>query len=399
MRRGMLREAEEAALFCASRERRDTVRQLFTGASQTRWQRERIGAEGESPLTAEGEEGAGERSDVGWRAEGTEIAMGSALLIAGAIWMPQSWFPDLFLFGGSFLIMLRVMMRSSRPRAARVGGLIALADLLLLALRAQMQQEVALLPLLLEPFCLLVTCLLMSPVIEAEKSRLSLLKEQQIRSRAMLQHCTKSCQALLAINEALEKEVACLPTSLTSISRKLIALWELSGQQREAEMLSIIRQAVGATSCALYSQQGQQLVLSAVHQSDQAAGRDSYQRILETKDPLIGQVLQHRWVCTIRDVLAEGQQVGAESAVMAGPLVLANGEIRAVVVIADLPFCNYSPGVVRLFGALLQLMALALQAQRPSGEEERGGALSELSGKTRMMPRRSRLRQVVTVQQ
>jgi len=306
------------------------------------------------------------------------MAMGC---VGGGIWLPKSWSPEHWIFAGCFLIIVISRQQCERPLTDWVGGVMTLCDILVLYLRSQGQMD--LFHLLLQPFWLLVTWVLMNHLVEGQKHRQARLREQEMQSRALLQQRSRSYETLLAIHEALERQSDGFPAALTTLSTKLTALWESSGQQREAVLLETILRVVGANSCALYSKEDQCLELSALAESERSSY--SYQRRLEVNDPIIEQVLRGRQACTRRD----GQ--GGERAVLAGPLIEANGEISAVLVIAELPVGQFSPAAERLLGALLHFMRLALEAESFSRRAESEGKVIALPVQPRRWQRGRRL--------
>ena len=286
-----------------------------------------------------------------------EVVLGLGSVIAVSWWLPTSWRPSHIVFCALFIVVFAVAVRS-RTRVAYSASLFsAISYGMLLWLRPELRAQPDFFYLALEPFLLLVCGVCVSDLLRWQRHRLAGLEQQNISADELLQQVQECYQSVLTINETLEREVAEQPTSIATLSEKLARLWELGGSEHSLAIVDVIISTLEAQSCAVYRQRDDAFYLDA----EQSMENSIYGSVLQTDDPLIKRVIQQCMVCTIRDVLAEERSAEPAVAVMAGPLLNQEGKLVGVVRIDSIPLFRFTPGMVRLLSALLQIASISLQ--------------------------------------
>jgi len=296
--------------------------------------------------------------------EMVEALCGVSGLLGLAWWIPASWRPSHLLFCAFFLLVFAVAVRYHMLIAYSTGSLAALAYGLLTWLHPA--QQPASPALALEPFLLLLTGICTSDILRWQRLRLRALERRYTRVHEALQKAQTDCQQLELAREMLERQVSGLPTSLGTISEKLIHLWMLKEEQRFSALVDLLISVLEAQSCACYVREGDRWRLCAERMIEGCA----HAPVLNRENPLVKRVLDLHRVSTIYDTLAQEQAVSSEVAVMAGPLLNQAGELTGVVIIDSIPLLRLTPGTARLFGSLLQLFALCLQTAAPETLDE-----------------------------
>ena len=228
---------------------------------------------------------------------------------------------------------------------------------LLLWWRPELHTQFSLPRIVFESSLLYVGGILASDLLRAQRRRFSRLEQKCAQAEEMLQRTMRRYQTLLEVNAGLEQQICGQPTSVVTISEKIVQLWQLNGKERYSAILDMVMHAIEAQSCALYLQYHDVMQLRVTRSVDKYA----HAPVLNLADPLISRVIQLRQVCTVRDALAEEEMVSRKVAVMAGPLFDDNGQMMGVVVVDNIPLLKFTPGTVQLFSSLLQIASIALQ--------------------------------------
>jgi len=270
-------------------------------------------------------------------------------------WMPASWWPSHLVFCAFFLLVFAIAVRYHTFVAYGTGSLAAVAYGLLLLVHPAARPTF--LSLSLEPFLLLLTAICASDILRWQRLRLTVLERKYAHAHEALREARVQCQQLALAREALERQVSGLPASLVTISEKLAQLWLLEGNLRFSALVDLLISVLEARSCACYLQERNKLRLCAERMIEGSA----HAPVLDAENPLVKRVVARRQVSTIYDALAEAA-VSSEGPVMAGPLLDSAGELTGVVVVDGMPLLKLTPGVTRLFGSLLQIVSLSLQA-------------------------------------
>src|SRR5207245_7440200 len=116
-------------------------------------------------------------------------------------------------------------------------------------------------------------------------------------------------------------------------------------------ILDTVMHVLEAQSCVLYLQRRGEMHFYAC----QPAGAYTYVPALNLDDPLISSVMRQRQVCTIRDVLAQGQTVSQKVAVMAGPLLDDHKQVGELVVVDYISMIKITSAGVRLFTSIVHI--------------------------------------------
>lgn len=298
--------------------------------------------------------------------EAVEVALGLGG-VTGLNWLiPVSWRPSHLLFCTFFLVVFAIAVRYHTIAAYSASLLAALAYALLLWLRPEIRAQSGLFYLALEPCLLLSSGICASDLLRWQRQRLDTLEQRYSQIETALRKTQQRYETALKMNEALEQQVAGLPTSLATISEKIMGLWKMDERQRYSAILDLLISALEAQSGALY------LPWSGSWHLYTGQPREGVHctPVLDASDPLIKRVIESREVSTIRDVLSlrEKQNMSPESAVMAGPLLNRAGEIAGMVVIDHISLLKFTPGTVRLFRSLLHMASLSLQTARSRAE-------------------------------
>jgi hypothetical protein len=284
-------------------------------------------------------------------------------------WMPASWWPSHFVFCVLFLLVFAVAVRYHAVVAYGTGSLAAVAYEFLLQMHPEAQP--ASLSLTLEPFLLLLSAICTSDILRWQRRRLAVLERKYTLAHEALREAQVQCQQLALAREALERQVSGLPVSLVTISEQLAHLCLLEGDRRFSALVDLLSSVLDARSCACYLQKRNKLLLCAERMIEGTA----HAPVLDVENPLVKRVVARRQVSTISDVLAEEKVVSSEGPVMAGPLLNAADELVGVVIVDGIPLLKLTPGVTRLFGALLRIVSLSLQAAAPKTLTEDGSVI------------------------
>ena len=295
-----------------------------------------------------------------------EVALGLGSITGLGWWIPGSWRPSHLLFCAFFVVVFAIAVRYHALTAYSASALAAIIYTLVLWLRPEMRAQPTFLYLALEPFLLLLSGICTNDILRWQRQRLQKLEQQYTQVQTALQRTQQRYQTALQMNESLEQQVSGLPTSLATVSEKMLCLWRLDREERHAAILDLIISAIEAQSCALYLLEDGALRFYAGRSID-----GSYHApLLDTSDLLIQRAIEQRKVYTVRDSLCEDNNALPAGAVMAGPLLNQDGEVAGLVVIDHMPLLKFTPGSVRLFRSLLHLASIAQHTARLNLDEK-----------------------------
>jgi hypothetical protein len=218
----------------------------------------------------------------------------------------------------------------------------------------------------LEAFLLLASTILVSELARAQRQRLVQIEKQYHQAEVKAGELVERQQAALAVNAELEKQIAGMPTSLAMLCDDISRLWNLHGNELYSAIVKLVANALSADSCTLYLGPAGQSYLAA-----QWPKRSLRKRApLPEQEPVIARALREKQVYTIQEYLAEQaaeardeSQALVTNALIAGPLLNANGDVTGMIVIHAIPLLKFTPMGVRLFKALLPLLQNILQMQ------------------------------------
>jgi hypothetical protein len=284
-----------------------------------------------------------------------EAAIGLSVIVFGGTMLPADWQPAQFVFCALLLFICAISMRFHSMIAYSLAVVVALSDLLFLLWHATAYD---LLHLALMPFLLLATGVLMSDLLRGQRRRMADLEQKLTHSRSATEKATRRYQKLLAINEGLERQVIDQPASFSTLSDMMSRLCVAEVRVLYRTVLEMVVQLVAARAAAVYMFDGEQWQRRAERSEEPT----ELPAMLDLNDSLVQRVIQSKKVYTIRDFTIQDAATLPASAVMAGPLVNMTGEVLGVVMIYDMPLLKFTPAMVKLFGALLRMISVALLA-------------------------------------
>ncbi len=304
-----------------------------------------------------------------------EVTLGLGITVIASWFIPGNWAPSVLIFCAFFLVVFAIAVRYPRATAYSGSVLAAVSYSLLLWQRPEVYAPFDMRYMFIEAFLLLTSGVFMNDLLRAQRRRFITAEQQQVRKDAILQATAHKYQTAVTINAELEQQIAGQTTTVTTIIDKMAQLWKLKGDERYTAILDTVMHVLEAQSCVLYLQRRGEMHFYAC----QPAGAYTYAPALNLDDPLISCVMRQRQVCTIRDVLTQGQAVSQKVAVMAGPLLDDHEQVVGMVIIDNIPMLKFTPAAVRLFSSILHMASLALQRALPEGETDQNAYRSSIS--------------------
>ncbi len=304
-----------------------------------------------------------------------EVTLGLGITVIASWFIPGNWAPSVLIFCAFFLVVFAIAVRYRRATAYSGSVLAAVSYSLLLWQRPEVYAPFGIRYMFIGAFLLLTSGVFMNDLLRAQRRRFIIAEQQQARKDAILQATAHKYQTAVTINAELERQIAGQTTTVTTIIDKMAQLWKLKGDKRYTAILDTVMHVLEAQSCVLYLQRRGEMHFYAC----QPAGAYTYVPALNLDDPLISSVMRQRQVCTIRDVLAQGQTVSQKVAVMAGPLLDDHKQVVGIVIIDNIPMLKFTPAAVRLFSSILHMASLVLQIALPKGETDQNAYRSSIS--------------------
>ncbi len=296
-----------------------------------------------------------------------EMVMVMTILVLIHLFLPVSWTSTHLLFCTFAFFIFATALRRNRI-TSYIAGVLASGSYLLLLIffphHFGFSTEFA---MGMEAFLLLLSGILLSDLLQGQRQRQRFLELEQIRLEKLVREANKRYEAVTAINAQLEKRISGQQVSMATISDKLAQLWRLNIEDRHKAVLDIILHTLEAQACSLYREQDRVFQECAqLAQKHIAAPKP-----LPVDSPFFHQVLQTKGICSIRDLVSHNQAPKEASAVMAGPLLDRQGEVKGIVVINTMPFLKVTPNLVLLFEATLQMVSIALETDASTQESSR----------------------------
>jgi polysaccharide biosynthesis protein PelD len=213
--------------------------------------------------------------------------------------------------------------------------------------------------LLTAPFCMLAAGGLIGEIVRAREGRLFELERMLHREAAARSALHRQNAALDRANAGLERRLALQGDSLVLLPRLGQTLQSLNLSELQRAILQSVSSLVAAESCALYIYQGEYLWLEAGIPPELPGRRTR----IQLDDPVIGRAVLGRRTIGLGEVHDRlGRGAGEPGgAVMAGPLILADGQIYGVVAIESAPFAAVTPVSMARFDEILRWSSLALE--------------------------------------
>lgn len=300
-----------------------------------------------------------------------EAGLGVGGILGVSWWIPSGWQPSHLVFCALFLVVFAVAVRSGTLVAYTTSVLAAFGYGVLLWLRPELRQWPISFYLGLEPFLLLLGGIGSSDLLRWQRQKLARLEQQCTELEDILGQTQQRYQEIVTLHEEQDRQIAGQHISLITLSEQLAMLARLPEQDRLDKLVEVLTSAIEAQNCAVYLRRDGEWRLAA----EQTGNCVGHAAVLPTSDPVIKQVLRQRTVCTVRDVLkdvggaegvgsaerAKGVQATMQgTAVLAGPLLNHFDELVGVVTLDNLPLLKFNQGSVRLFRALLEIIAKTL---------------------------------------
>lgn len=311
----------------------------------------------------------GNKEGKGWHPslrECGEVVGGVGLLTLTGWLIPLSWLPAQSMFCAFFLMIFVFAMRY-QPYSTYGAELLAVSAYgCLLWWRPDLPLQVRI-PYIFDTILLLATGTLCNGLLHRQRKRLAELLQQNRHNQEQMLASTHRYQALLVVNEELERHISSLPTSLATFCESVERIWTLSGDARLQAMLKMVLHTIEAQEGALYLLEHGNLQLAGRYYGQGIEGDDAF--LLERNDPIIRGTLQKGQVCTVHDLLREGRCIDESSVIMAGPLRLKNQQLRGVIVINHMPLLKFSPEAVKLFQTVLHVAEIVLWEEHIQEED------------------------------
>ncbi|HEY4387835.1 MAG TPA: GAF domain-containing protein [Ktedonobacteraceae bacterium] len=295
-----------------------------------------------------------------------EVVGGVSLLTLGGWFIPLNWIPAQSIFCAFFLMIFAFAVRY-RPYIAYSAGLVAASGYSsLLWLRPDLQDQMRT-PFVFGPIILLLTGILCSGLMRRQRRHLATLMQQNVSYQEQVQASTRRYQALLIVNEELERRISKPPASLMAFCKSIEQIWTLRDNARLQAMLKMVLRTIEAQDGALYLLKHEHLQLAGKYCDQEGEENNTFS--LERNDPVVRATLQQGRVCTIHDLLQERRNVEESTVIMAGPLRLKNKRLRGIIVINHIPLLKFSPEAVKLFQTVLHVAEIALWEEQENDEE------------------------------
>jgi hypothetical protein len=295
-----------------------------------------------------------------------EVVGGVSLLTLGGWFIPLNWLPAQSIFCAFFLMIFAFAVRY-RPYVAYGAGLIAASGYSsLLWWRPDLQDQMST-PFAFGPISLLLAGILCSGLLRGQRRRLTTLMQQNVSYQEQVQASTRRYQAVLIVNEELERRISRPLASLTTFCKSIEQIWTLRENARLQAMLKMVLCTIEAQNGALYLLKHGHLQLAGRYCDQEGEENNAFS--LERNDPVVRAALQQGRVCTIHDLLQERRNIEESTVIMAGPLRLKNKQLRGIIVINHIPLLKFSPETARLFQAVLHVAEIALWEEQEHDEE------------------------------
>jgi hypothetical protein len=302
-----------------------------------------------------------------WR-EVFEAALTLGIVAIVGMVLPSTWLQSHLVFCIFFLTVFVIPGRRYALTTYSIGLLVSVYYGLLLWRNAHVSLSFATIQIFVEPFLLFVSGIIIEEMLRAQRYRLATIEQQQIGREAFWEKTKRRYQATQTINAELEQRLVGQSLSLSTVSEKMVYLWSLRGQEQYDAVLDVVMYTINANFCVLYMHQNGHMVFRARKEKEAYEYGKTANLELDIHDPLISRVVQSRRVCTIHDLLSEGQPTQQPVAMMAGPLVDSHDQLVGIVLVEDIPLFAFLPSTVQLFESLLHMVQIAMQTQTPEAD-------------------------------
>ncbi len=290
--------------------------------------------------------------------EGAEAVIGIAIVSAISIVVPGQWgFLD-WAPHPLWIIVLAISIRYAAPAGYIAGILATVSQVLLLWFRPEARFHAISEHDLVQPFLFVVVGMLVSYAVQGQRQRLADVEGQVEEADKNLRTVTGAYQTVRTAQLELEKQIVGQSASITTLYRIAKQLETLHLNELYPAILDLVERFLECQACAIYLADGEQFRLRAGIPESVFGRRSS----VGLNDGLIGQAIREQRVVTIRDRLLQSGPalLSDEPALIAGPLIAANGKVRGVIVVERLPFLKFTPATVGLFSIILDWASTAL---------------------------------------
>jgi polysaccharide biosynthesis protein PelD len=278
------------------------------------------------------------------------------IVLLAAVWPGQSWGmlnvqPHPF-----WIVVLAIAVRYGAVYGYLSGGMAAITYTMLLWTRPGTAFQLVSAHDLIQPFLMFVTGAVLGEIVQSREQQIVDLRVNQADLQRALSGLTQRCHALERIKTILEKQILFQTNSVLTLSIIGRKLQSLSVPDIHKGLAELITTTLEADACALYIAENGKLEFA----SGYPEVWHSRQWVLDTQDPLIQQVLREQRVISIRDLKNAGPYRSNQT-LIAGPLLLDDGELYGLVVVESIPFEAFSPSTLTQLEAILSWASLALR--------------------------------------
>lgn len=284
-----------------------------------------------------------------------------------------------------WIVVLAIALRYGRGAGYAIGASSALVYAILEYLRPGARLAPLAAHDLIQPFLLLVGGVLIGEFAHAHHCRQAVAEERCERATAYASELDGRYQALRVAHTELERRIIGQPASVATVHAAAKMLRVLRPADLYPAVLDVVVRLLEAEAVALYLERGGRYELQAGHPADHP-GRPLVVVAAEnenaTSDTVIARAVRSRTIVTIRDLILDAGLVGAidKPALMAGPVLTAEGYVRAVVVVERLPFLRLAPDTIELFRVILDWVAMALDNAERYERASAGTIVKEATG-------------------
>src|SRR5260370_39486083 len=152
-------------------------------------------------------------------------------------YIPRDWQPSQIIFCALFLLVFAIAVRYRHTTAYITGLLTTVCYGLFIWFHPTLHVSIGTLDSVLKLFLLLMSGALISDILQAQRRRSHAFEQNYLQANTELQKLTRRYQMALTINEELQQQVAGQPSSVASISDKMLLLWQSNHTERYAVIL------------------------------------------------------------------------------------------------------------------------------------------------------------------
>lgn len=258
-----------------------------------------------------------------------------------------------------WIILLAIAVRYGGGYGYLAGGLCGVSYGLLLWSRPDVHFRPLEPHLLIQPLLMFIVGAVIGEIVRSRETLLLELKAQRVNDQKDLVSLWERYERLDKIRTRLEKQIAFQSNSVEAFASLIQRLQSLNLAELHKVIVDMFPTLLEIESCSLYLYQGEYLWLDSGTPSEIEPIRPE---CLSIDDPLLQRVIRERRAVSVGDhgVREQNKFMGDHSTLMAGPVILSDGQIYGAVLVESAPFTAVTPSSMARFTALLHWAALAL---------------------------------------